>query len=129
MTATEHGRAGVVAPLSSMSQEQRLWLEAIFSGPMNFNIVGDSGSTIQCKLCHQEWHRSEVFGLYAQDRRDGVLVQHIAAHLAHVPESKRDSIFSLIRLGSEWNEACKEILGVSPQERAEWIRFWRLPEP
>jgi hypothetical protein len=122
-------RQGFRAPTFLKTEEDRLWLEAIYGGLMQFDIADDSGTTIRCKLCRQEWHRSEVYGLYAQDRDGSPLHDHVANHLEQVPKAKRDSIFALIQLGSEWSPACKEILGVSPLEREEWIRFWRLPEP
>lgn len=63
-------------------------------------------------------------GLYEPGRTQ--LVEHQRQHMAKVPPPQRSTIFALIRLGSDWNQACKEVLGVSPLERAEWIRFWRI---
>jgi hypothetical protein len=117
------------AKLLSLTTEDRLWMKALFGGPILFEVASDDGSQIRCRLCRQEWHRSAAFGLYAQETGAIDLPTHLGQHLNQIPLPKRDSIFTLIRLGSEWAPACKEILGVSPLERDEWIRFWRLPEP
>lgn len=104
-------------------EETRLWSEALFRGPIRFEISVDTG-LVCCRLCRALFDMGAKACLYEPERTQ--LVEHCRYHMAKVPPAQRAAIFSLIQLGHDWPQACKEILGVSPMERDEWIRFWRI---